>query len=59
MRLCLCLLGLTSGLCAEPDRILFTRSGPSESTLFVSKADGSEERPLLKPTSLDYGRSWL
>ena len=58
MRLCLFLLGISSLLGAEPARILFNRIGPYEASLFVSKADGSEERPLLKSGSLDYNPAW-
>src|SRR5579864_6601954 len=58
MRLSLFLFTAGSILAAGPERILFSRIGPYEATLFVSKADGSEERPLLKPASLDYNPSW-
>jgi TolB protein len=43
------------GLAAE--RILLTRLGPSQSSLFVSNADGSGER-LLTEGSLDYNPVW-
>jgi Tol biopolymer transport system component len=44
--------------CLAADRILFDRLGPSEATLFISNADGSAERPLTQPGSLDYNPSW-
>lgn len=40
------------------DRVLFSRLGPTRAALFVSKADGSGERPLLATTSLDYDPAW-
>lgn len=36
------------------DRILVNRIGPSDSTLFIAKADGSDERPLLFRPEFDY-----
>ena len=44
-------------LCTAADRILLTRLGPSESTLYVSSADGTGERALTKG-SLDYNPAW-
>jgi Tol biopolymer transport system component len=44
--------------CLAADRILFDRLGPTEATLFISNADGSAERPLTQPGSLDYNPSW-
>jgi len=40
------------------DRILFDRLGPTGATLFIANADGSAERPLTQPGSLDYNPSW-
>ena len=40
------------------DRILFARLGPTGASLFVSNADGSSERPLTPPGTLDYNPSW-
>jgi TolB protein len=58
--LCLCGLAFASSLnfCRAADRILFDRLGPTEATLFISNADGSAERPLTQPNSLDYNPSW-
>ena len=58
MRFFLLLLGVNCLLQAEPNRILFNRIGPYEASLFVSRADGSEERPLLKSPGLDYNPAW-
>jgi Tol biopolymer transport system component len=44
-------------LCAN-ERILLHRIGPSESALFIAKADGSDERPLLPNSGLDYNASF-
>lgn len=40
------------------EHILFLRLGPTQAILFVSNADGSGERPLTQPGSLDYNPSW-
>ncbi len=47
----------TALCCAAADRILFTRVGPSEASLFASNADGSGERALTKG-ELDYNPVW-
>ena len=44
--------------CLAAERIVFARLGPSEASLFISNADGSAERPLTPPGSLDYNPSW-
>ena len=44
-------------LCAK-ERILLHRVGPSESTLFIAKTDGSDERPLLPKSGFDYNASF-
>src|SRR5712692_1947057 len=58
MRLAVLFLGMGSLLCAQPHRILFNRIGPYEARLYVAKADGSDERPLLTSASLDYNPAW-
>src|SRR5215471_12746403 len=40
------------------EKILVHRIGPSESTVFIAKADGSDERPLLPNSALDYNASF-
>src|SRR5499427_10954766 len=40
------------------EKILVHRIGPSDSTLFIAKADGSDERPLLPNSGLDYNASF-
>jgi len=47
----------TPVLCAK-ERILLHRIGPSDSTLFIAKADGSDERPLLPNSGFDYNASF-
>jgi Tol biopolymer transport system component len=54
-------LSLNCSLAADrilADRILFDRLGPTGATLFIANADGSAERPLTQPGSLDYNPSW-
>jgi Tol biopolymer transport system component len=51
------LVCITALCCAAADRILFTRLGPSEASLFVSNADGSGERALTQG-ALDYNPAW-
>ncbi len=58
MRIVLVVMAATSLLAADPNRILFNRIGPYEMTLYVSQADGSGERPLLKSPGLDYNPAW-
>jgi TolB protein len=52
------LLAATGLLLAQPETIVFTRLGPSQTRLFVSNADGTAERPLLNADSLDYNPVW-
>lgn len=40
------------------ERILVHRIGPSESTLFIANADGSDEHPLLAISGFDYNASF-
>jgi hypothetical protein len=47
----------TPVLCAKK-RILLHRIGPSESTLFIANADGSNEHPLLPNSGFDYNASF-
>jgi len=58
MRFCLFVLTAVSLFAADPNRILFNRIGPYEMTLYISKADGSDEHPLLKSPGLDYNPAW-
>jgi len=51
------LVCMTTLCCAAGDRILFSRVGPSEASLFVSNADGSGEQVLTKG-ELDYNPAW-
>ncbi len=60
LRLLLSIVALTSTalLCSAADRILFLSLAPTYARLFISNADGSGERPLTQPGSLDYNPSW-
>ena len=40
------------------ERILLHRIGPSQSTLYIAKTDGSDERPLLPSSGFDYNASF-
>lgn len=57
---CLCAFALatSSMTCRAADRILFARLGPTQATIYVSNADGSGERALTQPGSLNYDPSW-
>jgi TolB protein len=51
-------LSSTALFCSAADRILFLRIAPTQARLFISNADGSGERALTQPGSLDYNPSW-
>jgi Tol biopolymer transport system component len=51
----LIVVGLVSSLRADDAaRLLIHRIGPSVATIHIARADGSEERPVLSGTALDY-----
>jgi len=56
--LCVLALAYSPNSCVAANRILFDRLGPTGAALFISNADGSAERPLTQPGSLDYNPSW-
>jgi Tol biopolymer transport system component len=56
--LCVLAFAYSPNSCMAADRILFDRLGPTGAALFISNADGSAERPLTQPGSLDYNPSW-
>lgn len=56
MRLMFFALGV-SLCCAAADRIVFTRIGPAEASLYISAADGSGEKALTHG-ELDYNPAW-
>jgi Tol biopolymer transport system component len=58
MSICLFALATTSSFCLGADRIVLDRLGPTQATILVSNADGSGERALTQPGSLDYNPSW-
>ena len=43
---------------ATTNRILFSELAPAASTLFIANADGTDERPLIESSSLDYDAAW-
>src|SRR5688500_12015019 len=58
---CLVPLGAQSGELSGR-RILFSRAGPGEPGeigVFIANADGTDERPLVASTSLDYNPAWF
>lgn len=60
LRLLLVLVALSSNVlfCSAADRILFLRIAPTQARLFISNADGTGERALSPPGSLDYNPAW-
>src|SRR5271170_6239759 len=58
MRFRLTALFATSLLCPAADRIAFLRISPTQANLFISNADGTAERPLTPPDSLNYNPAW-
>jgi TolB protein len=56
--LCVAAVVATAFICSAADRILFLRIAPKQANLFISNADGSGERALTPPGSLDYNPSW-
>ena len=60
LRVLICVVALTwtALFGSAADRILFTRLAPAQGTLFISNADGSGEKALTQPGSLDYNPAW-
>src|SRR5579862_1764954 len=60
LRLFLCVLAFAFAalFCSAANRILISRIAPTQATLFISNADGSGERPLTQPGSLNYNPAW-
>lgn len=56
--LCILVFAASALSCLAADRVVFTRLGPNQTTLFISNADGSAERPLTQPGSLNYNPAW-
>jgi Tol biopolymer transport system component len=56
--LAILLVSATTPVLSAKERILLHRIGPSQSTLFIAAADGSNERPLLSNSALDYNASF-
>ncbi len=47
-----------AGAQAGPHRIVLSRLGPTLTGVFVARADGSEERPLVESMGLAYNPAW-
>jgi len=56
--LCIFALAAATLSCLAADQVVFTRLGPTQSSLFIANADGSAERPLTQPGSLNYNPTW-
>src|SRR5579871_666228 len=54
----LLVLGSLALFCRAAERVVFARLAPSEAKLFVANADGSGERAITQPGSLDYNPAW-
>jgi TolB protein len=55
---CACALVLSSVASLAADRIVFDRLAPTQAIVYVSNPDGSSERALTQPDSLNYDPSW-
>jgi len=58
MKPLLLLVCATASFCTAADRILFSELAPTQAILFISNADGSGERALTTPDSLNYNATW-
>ena len=56
--LCVFAFGFIALLCQAADRILLLHIAPTQTTVFISNADGSGERTLTPPGSYDYNPAW-
>jgi TolB protein len=44
--------------CSAADRVVFLRSGPAQVTLYLANVDGTAERQLTQPGSMNYNPAW-
>ncbi len=58
LSLCLSLFAAGAGSSFAVDHVVFLRIAPTESRLYLSNADGSAERTLTQPGTLDYNPAW-
>lgn len=58
MRLSLFVLWSISYVCSGAESIVFLRIAPTAANLFISNPDGTGERPLTQPGSLNYSPAW-
>ena len=56
--LCVCAFGAAAPGSHAADRIVFDRLAPTQAIVYVSNSDGSNERAITKPDSLNYDPSW-
>jgi TolB protein len=52
------MLGLSPLLCIAADHVVFTSLAPSGAMLYMANSDGSSERAITQPGSLDYNPAW-
>jgi TolB protein len=57
---CLCsvMLVLLTAHCVAADRVAFLRIAPTDATLYIANSDGTGERAVTKPGSLNYNPAW-
>jgi TolB protein len=58
LRIVISLVCVSCFLCRAADRILFGSLAPGQANLFISNADGAQERALAHSGALDYNPSW-
>ena len=56
--LCACAFAAASAGSFAADRILLDRLAPTRAVIYVSTSDGSNERAITQPDSLNYDPSW-
>ena len=56
--LCVLAFASTALVCSATEHILLFRFRLTQATLFISNSDGSGERPLTQPDTLDYNPAW-
>ncbi|HEY2466337.1 MAG TPA: hypothetical protein VGI45_00675 [Terracidiphilus sp.] len=56
----LCAVGLVyaAATCVAADRVALVRIAPTDATLYIANADGTGDRALTQPGSLNYNPAW-
>lgn len=54
----LLVVGSLASVCRAAEHVVFARLAPSEARLYVANADGSGERAITEPGSLNYNPAW-